>query len=138
MAVTIRLARHGKKSQPHYFIIVQDKEKHPQGGFIEKIGYYKPYTNPVTLVIEQEKATQWIKQGAKPSARVGKLLQIMADGGPKLKVKKTKKFGDKFSAVAKPAKPAEAAAPAEPKAETPAAEQTAAPAAKEPEKAKNK
>jgi small subunit ribosomal protein S16 len=121
MAVTIRLARHGKKSQPHYFIIVQDKEKHPQGGYVEKIGYYKPYTNPVTIVIDLEKAKDWIKHGAKPSARVEKLLNIMAQGGPKEKAKKTKKFGGKFAPAPKKEEP-KTEAPAETKAETKKAE----------------
>jgi small subunit ribosomal protein S16 len=96
MAVTIRLARHGKKSQPHYYVIVQDKEKSPKGGFIEKLGYYKPYTNPATIEIDMVKAAEWIKQGAKPSDRVGKLLEIVKNGGPKEKPVKNKKFAGKF------------------------------------------
>ncbi len=97
MAVAIRLARRGKRTQPHYNIIVQDKEKSPKGGYIEKLGYFEPYTNPSTLVLDGAKTQEWIKNGAQPSERVAKLIVLA--GGKKIepKVRKAKKnFGGKF------------------------------------------
>jgi len=118
MSVVIRLARRGKVKKPHYYIVVQPREKHPKGGFIEKLGYYVPQTNPATLVLDMEKAEKWIAQGALPSDRVAKLIEIAKSGGPKLKETKQKKFADKFVKEAAP----EAAAPPE---ESPVVEKVA-------------
>ena len=120
MAVVIRLARRGKVKSPHYYVVVQPKEKHPKGGFIEKIGYYRPQDNPATLVLDTARADYWVSVGALPSERVAKLVEIAKNGGPKLKAKKQKKFAGKFVPEAPAAEaPAEATAPAE---ETPAEE----------------
>lgn len=137
MAVTIRLARRGKKKQPHYFIVVQDKEKSPKGAFIEKLGYYNPRTNPITYQLDAERAYEWIKKGAKPSAAIERLLKVVNEGGPKEKLEKTKKFGkhrEESTAESTPAaadKLAPESADTEP-AEKPADEAPAEAEAKEP------
>lgn len=100
MAVVIRLSRRGKKKQPHYNIVVQEHESHPQRGYIAKLGYYVPQRNPATLEIDLEQTAHWVKNGAKPSPRVAKLIELAKSGGPQLKAVKNKKFAGKFEKAA--------------------------------------
>jgi small subunit ribosomal protein S16 len=74
MAVKIRLRRMGAKKAPFYRIVVADSRSPRDGRFIEEIGYYNPTTDPITVKINAEKATEWMKNGAQPSDTVKKLL----------------------------------------------------------------
>ena len=65
--VKIRLQREGKKKAPFYHIVVADSKSPRDGKIIEKIGTYNPMTEPSTIVLDQEKVAQWIKNGAKPT-----------------------------------------------------------------------
>ena len=76
MSVKIRLARYGTKKKPFYRIVVADNEAPRDGKFIEKIGTYDPNTDPSTVVVDTDRASEWIKKGAIPSNTVGKLLKI--------------------------------------------------------------
>ncbi len=67
MPVKIRLARHGRKRKAFYHIVVADSRAPRDGRFIEKIGSYNPNTNPATIVLDNEKALSWLKNGAQPS-----------------------------------------------------------------------
>lgn len=73
--VKIRLRRMGAKKTPFYRIIVADSRAPRNGAFIEEIGYYNPLVNPVELNVNNEKAVQWIKNGAQPSDTVRALLK---------------------------------------------------------------
>lgn len=65
--VKIRLRRMGAKKAPFYRIVVADSRQPPQTGrCIEEIGTYNPLTDPATVIIDAEKAQQWIKNGAQP------------------------------------------------------------------------
>lgn len=75
MAVKIRLRRMGAKKAPFYRIVVADSRYPRDGRFIEEIGYYNPLTDPVVLKIDNEKAEQWIKNGAQPTDTVKALLK---------------------------------------------------------------
>ena len=77
MSVKIRLTRTGSKKQPYYRIVVTDSRSPRDGKFIEKIGTYDPKTDPSTVLIDKEKAAEWIKKGAKPSNTVEKLFKIV-------------------------------------------------------------
>ena len=74
MAVRIRLKRMGAKKRPFYRIVVADSRSPRDGRFIEEIGFYNPTTEPVTLKINEEKAQQWMQNGAKPSDTVRALF----------------------------------------------------------------
>jgi small subunit ribosomal protein S16 len=74
MPVKIRLARHGKKHQPFYHIVVADSRAPRDGRFIEKIGIYNPLTHPITLEINTEKALHWLERGAQPTDTCRSLL----------------------------------------------------------------
>lgn len=73
--VKIRLQRQGKKKAPFYHIVVADSKCPRDGKIIEKIGTYDPMTEPSTVVLDQEKVAQWIKNGAKPTDTVKALIE---------------------------------------------------------------
>jgi len=75
MAVKIRLRRMGAKKSPFYRIVVADSRAPRDGRFIEEIGYYNPLTEPKTVKIDNEKAINWIKNGAKPTDTVDRLFK---------------------------------------------------------------
>ena len=78
MAVKLRLTRVGKTKQPQYRIVAADSRSPRDGRFIEIVGHYNPRTDPSTLSIDREKAEKWLRQGAQPTDRVRKLLEIAA------------------------------------------------------------
>ncbi|UIR56131.1 30S ribosomal protein S16 [Sphingobacterium sp. SRCM116780] len=67
MATKIRLQRHGKKGRPFYHLVVADARAPRDGKFIERIGSYNPNTNPATIVLDFEKALDWMNKGAQPT-----------------------------------------------------------------------
>ncbi len=75
MAVKMRLRRMGQKKAPFYRIVVADSRYPRDGRFIEQIGHYNPMTDPAEVVIDAEKATKWIKNGAQPTDTVRDLLK---------------------------------------------------------------
>ncbi|EEI83316.1 30S ribosomal protein S16 [Anaerococcus tetradius] len=75
MAVKIRLKRMGQKKKPFYRVVVADSRSPRDGKFIEEIGTYNPISNPKEFRIDNEKAKQWIKNGAKPTSIVEKLFK---------------------------------------------------------------
>ena len=72
--VKIRLRRVGAKKQPSYRLVVADSRSPRDGKFIEIIGHYNPRTDPETIVIAEEKALNWLRQGAQPTATATRLL----------------------------------------------------------------
>ncbi len=73
--VKIRLQREGKKKAPFYHIVVADSRSPRDGKIIEKIGTYDPMTEPSTIILDNAKVEQWIKNGAKPTETVKKLIE---------------------------------------------------------------
>src|SRR5574344_20741 len=67
MAVKIRLQRRGKKGQPFYHIVIADARVARDGKFIDKIGSYNPLTTPATIELDEQKALQWLNNGAQPT-----------------------------------------------------------------------
>jgi small subunit ribosomal protein S16 len=74
MAVRIRLARHGRKKNPFYRLVVADSRAPRDGRFIEMIGTYDPMTDPATIKVDEERVMHWLKQGASPSDTARGLL----------------------------------------------------------------
>jgi len=72
--VKIRLRRIGAPKKPNYRLVVADSRSPRNGDFISTIGHYDPLTEPETLVINEEETLRWLKQGAKPTATVARLL----------------------------------------------------------------
>jgi len=74
MAVKIRLARRGRKKAAIYDIVVADARAPRDGKFIEKLGVYNPNTNPASINFSEEKAFQWLMNGAQPTDTVKAML----------------------------------------------------------------
>ena len=74
MATRIRLARHGRKKQAFYHIVVADQRSPRNGRFIEKLGIYNPNTNPATIDINFDSAVEWLLKGAQPSETARAIL----------------------------------------------------------------
>ena len=76
--VKIRLQRVGKKKAPFYQVVVADSRSPRDGKIVEKIGTYNPMTEPATIVLDNEKVAEWIKNGAKPTDTVKALIEKAA------------------------------------------------------------
>lgn len=76
MPVKIRLTRMGKKKQPTYRLVVMDSRKQRDGAYIEQIGFYDPRQDPSLIEIDNEVALKWLRNGAQPTDRARKLLEI--------------------------------------------------------------
>ncbi len=76
MAVKLRLTRVGKTKQPQYRIVAADSRSPRDGRFIQIVGTYNPRTEPSTLSVDNAKAVKWLMEGAQPTERVKKLLEI--------------------------------------------------------------
>lgn len=75
--VRIRLRRVGSAHQPHYRVVVADKESPRDGRFIEIIGSYNPRTEPGTIELNEERVYHWLTVGAQPSESVQKLFKVV-------------------------------------------------------------
>jgi small subunit ribosomal protein S16 len=76
MAVKLRLTRVGKTKQPHYRIVAADARSPRDGRFIQIVGTYNPRQEPSVLSVDNDKAVKWLLNGAQPTERVRKLLEI--------------------------------------------------------------
>lgn len=74
MAVKMRLTRLGDKKSPTYRIVVVDSRKARDGEYIDKVGHYNPTANPAEVVIDKEKAANWLSKGVQPTETVRALL----------------------------------------------------------------
>ena len=74
MAVKIRLSRHGRRKNPFYHIIVADARSPRDGKYIEKIGTYNPNLNPAKIDFDEDKALEWLLNGAQPTETVKAML----------------------------------------------------------------
>jgi small subunit ribosomal protein S16 len=72
--VKIRLRRMGAKNRPSYRVVIADSRAPRDGAFINIIGHYDPLTDPATIVINEEEALKWLRQGAQPTSTVARLL----------------------------------------------------------------
>ena len=72
--VKIRLARRGRKKAATYDIVVADARAPRDGRFIEKLGTYNPNTNPATVLLNGEKAVDWLLKGAQPTDTTRSIL----------------------------------------------------------------
>jgi small subunit ribosomal protein S16 len=83
MSLKIRLARGGSKKKPVYRIVVAEARSPRDGRFLEKIGSYNPTLpddNAGRLVIDAERAAEWMKKGAQPTDRVARFLAAQGVG----------------------------------------------------------
>lgn len=138
MALSIRLSRGGSKKRPYYRIIVADARSPRDGKFLEKIGNYNPLLakdNEQRVQIDAERAKYWLSNGAQPTDRVARFLDVAGVRERPARLNPNKgKPGEKATerAEERATKQAEADEAAAAAAATPAVE---APAADTPEEA---
>ena len=70
----IRLARVGARKQPHYRVVVIEKDRARNGRSVEVVGTYNPRTNPAAVTLKRDRIDYWTAKGAQLSERVGKLV----------------------------------------------------------------
>ena len=123
MSLKMRLARGGTKKRPFYRIVIADSRSPRDGRFVERIGTYDPMLprdSDKRIVLDVEKAKEWLAKGAQPTDRVLRFLDAQGLAkrpqrtNPERAVPGTKA---KERSKAKEAKAAKAAAPAEAAAE---------------------
>lgn len=142
MSLKIRLARGGSKKRPYYRIVVADSRYARDGRFIEKIGAYNPLLakdDEKRVILDFEKAKEWMAKGAKPTDRVARFLGAAgvikwehgnnpqkAQPGEKAKEREAEKAEKAEAAKAAAEEPAAEEAPAEEAAAEAPAEEAAA------------
>ena len=70
----IRLSRTGARKQPHYRVVVIEKERARNGRPVEVVGTYNPRTDPASIELKRDRIDYWVSKGAKMSDRVGKIV----------------------------------------------------------------
>ena len=92
MAVKLRLTRMGKKGKPFYRIVAMDSRKARDAEYIDKIGHYNPIAQPAEVVIDKDKAKDWLSKGVQPTETVRSLLvkEGVLEQPTKLSAPKTK------------------------------------------------
>jgi small subunit ribosomal protein S16 len=78
----VKLARFGKKNQPHYRIVVNEARDKRDGSYVALIGHYAPTQTPKLLEINLEEYNKWIGQGAQPTDTVASLVERFKSGDP--------------------------------------------------------
>lgn len=108
----IKLARFGKRHQPHYRIVINEARDKRDGSYVAAIGRYVPAEQPKILEIDMEAYKDWMAKGAQPTDTVASLVARYESGNP---------FPAKKATLSKKAKAklaaAEEAAPVEAPAE---------------------
>ena len=111
MAVSIRLRRMGAKKRPEYAVVAADQRCPRDGRYLEKLGNYYPLREKDRFVINKERVTYWLQQGAQPTDRIKRLLAQMNIGKYQLrnrskkhlpKAKAQQRLADLEAAKAKP------------------------------------
>ena len=77
MSLKIRLSRGGAKKRPFYRIVVADSRMPRDGRFIERLGTFDPLKAKDAadrVVLDGDKAKDWLSKGAQPTDRVLRLL----------------------------------------------------------------
>ena len=73
--IKIRLQRKGRIRRPIYHIVVADSRSPRDGRIIEQVGRYDGVTEKKETIINEERISYWLDQGAKPTDAVHKILR---------------------------------------------------------------
>jgi small subunit ribosomal protein S16 len=69
------LQRTGSKNSPHYRIVAADSRFPRDGRFIEIVGQYHPTNKDGQIVVNKERAIDWLKKGAQPTNTVNGIFK---------------------------------------------------------------
>jgi small subunit ribosomal protein S16 len=75
LAVHIRLKRQGRKKRPFYRIIAIDSRSHREGREIERLGWYDPVKEGLSVEFKEDRIFHWLGQGAIPTDTVNSLMR---------------------------------------------------------------
>lgn len=97
----IKLARFGKKNQPHYRIVVNEARDKRDGSYVAKVGHYAPTQTPKILEIDVKAYNEWVGKGAQPTPTVARLFEKFnsPEPFPAKKAKPSKKAQEKAKAA---------------------------------------
>ncbi len=91
--VMIRLQNHGNKRAPYWWLVIQPKNKHFQGRYIERVGIWAPRKTKTVdrmISLNSHKIRYWLSVGAQPTGAVHRILNFAG-----LLPKKPVPFGSK-------------------------------------------
>lgn len=98
--LAIRMQRTGRKGHAQFRIIVQESRRTPtSGNVVAALGSYDPHTK--VIILDNEKASTYLNNGAQPSQRVAMILQkegiklpswVKTDATKKRSIKNTDKL----------------------------------------------
>jgi small subunit ribosomal protein S16 len=115
----MRLRRIGRKSDPHYRVVVAEHTSPVQGKFLAEVGHYHPKSKE--LVLNQDLILAWMEKGAQVSNTVARLCDKAGIGHERIVAKQYQGQPKKKAVAAAKAKEDKANAPA-PVAEAPSEE----------------
>lgn len=72
--LVLRLRRSGKKHEPHYRLVVQEKRSKLNGKYLESLGHFHPTYPKDQVVVKAERIKYWLDQGVDCSDTVTNLL----------------------------------------------------------------
>ena len=78
----IKLARFGKKGQPHFRVVVVEARSKRDGQYVKLLGHYIPNEQPKTLEIDLKEYKAWVAKGAQPTETVAALAKRLESGNP--------------------------------------------------------
>ena len=99
--LVFRLSRTGKKKQPYFRLVIQDKTSDPWSPAIEVVGNVNPRLEKKDAILDKERIAYWLEKGAQPSPTVRNLfIDLGLMKGEKVKhtritAKRAKKIAEK-------------------------------------------
>lgn len=78
----VKLARFGKKNQPHFRIVVNEARDKRDGSYIALLGHYTPSSSPKILEVKVAEYKEWLAKGAQPTETVAALVKRFESGTP--------------------------------------------------------
>lgn len=68
----IKLTRVGRKNQPAYRIVVNERRDKRDGKYVDQVGFYNPVSKELT--IDKAAYEAWLAKGAQPTPTVASLF----------------------------------------------------------------
>lgn len=93
--LAIKLKRIGKKHQPAFRVVVDEKRSKVKGDFVEDLGWLNPLSHDSEL--KSDRIKYWLSVGAQPTVTVHNLLVkkgILEASKIAIKIKVSKKEGE--------------------------------------------
>jgi len=78
MALKIRLRQQGRNNRQTYRLVVTDIRNPRDGKYLEMIGWYNPFNEKESGVVDAERIHYWVGQGAQITPNAQALIARMA------------------------------------------------------------